>query len=719
MKDSFYSQFTPSTFKEKFTQWLKESQGLWRLVLALIFVTMLSLFLHFQEVRMPVLEVGSPAKEYIVAQVDFAFPDEDATWMLKQQAAKDIGKIYKIGEKQLFDVTTHFEDYLIHDLSWRERLEDATYETMYEGSESIEELLFEARFTDARTLQKMKESDLSVEGVYAVFRMKEKQSTVNLTSSFWEQIAEAALPEKSYKKDSIDFLIDFYERQKWDFEEDFGLEKRIEYLIQENIPLQYKNVKAGAHIIEQGEKVSPRHVVMLQAMHNTLASKQNSGHAESILGTIALSIFITILVQIYFQVYHKDLYRSVRKMCLLVTLVGISFALAKGAEYLLLYKAYYLIELVQYPLIVPFAALLVGILLGAGVALFVTIFLTLVIGISLAVDHEHFIVLNLLMALCSILFSRHLHKRKDILEVCGKVWLCSIPVLLTFQLIDGDVWDAHFFSDVMCSFVFMSATAILVVGLLPLLEALFNVMTDMTLMEYMDPNNELLRRLSLETPGTYQHCLVVGNLSEAAARAIGANDLFCRVATLYHDIGKLFNPHYFTENQLGGFNIHQLLTPLESAHVIIAHVSEGEALAKKYHLPQSFIDVIKEHHGTTLVYYFYCKQIEQMEGDASKVNEKLFRYGGPKPKTKESAIIMIADTVEAASRSLDLVTEDVLSDMVNKLVAEKAEDGQLDECQLTFEELGVAKKAIVRALLVTRHLRVKYPSKMSSGKALT
>jgi len=230
-------------------------------------------------------------------------------------------------------------------------------------------------------------------------------------------------------------------------------------------------------------------------------------------------------------------------------------------------------------------------------------------------------------------------------------------------------------------------------------------------MEYMDPNNELLRRLSLEAPGTYQHCLVVGNLAEAGARAIGANDLFCRAATLYHDIGKLFNPHYFTENQLGGFNIHQLLTPLESTHVIIAHVAEGEALAKKYRLPQGFIDIIREHHGTTLVYYFYCKQIEQMDGDTSKVNEKLFRYPGPKPHSKESAIIMIADTVEAASRSFDDVTEENLTQMVNKLVSEKAEEGQFDECQLTFEELGIVKKAVVKALLVTRHIRIKYPAR--------
>jgi cyclic-di-AMP phosphodiesterase PgpH len=154
-----------------------------------------------------------------------------------------------------------------------------------------------------------------------------------------------------------------------------------------------------------------------------------------------------------------------------------------------------------------------------------------------------------------------------------------------------------------------------------------------------------------------------------------------------------------------------LLTPAESTHVIIAHVPEGEALARKYHLPQSFIDIIREHHGTTMVYYFYCKQVEQMGGDATKVNEKTFRYSGPKPRSKESAIIMIADIVEAASRSMDEVTEETVADMVDKLVAEKAEDGQFDECQLTFEELGRVKRSIVKALMVTRHLRIKYPER--------
>ncbi|MBI3236552.1 MAG: HDIG domain-containing protein, partial [Chlamydiales bacterium] len=312
-------------------------------------------------------------------------------------------------------------------------------------------------------------------------------------------------------------------------------------------------------------------------------------------------------------------------------------------------------------------------------------------------------------AVVMIFLARALHRRKEVFAVCGKVFLAMIPFLCAVNLIENSFWSINLVADIMSSFFFMVLIAVLIAGVLPILESLFDVMTDMTLMEYMDPNNELLRRLSLEAPGTYQHCLVVGNLAEVAAREIGANGLFCRVSTLYHDIGKLFNPHYFTENQLGGFNIHQLLTPLESTHVIIAHVIEGEALARKHHLPQSFIDVISQHHGTTMVYYFYCKQVEQMGGDATKVDEDLFRYPGPKPRSKESAIIMLADTVEAASRSMQDVNEEAINEMIDKLVSEKIRDGQLNECQLNFEELGAVKRAMAKALLVTRHLRVKYP----------
>ncbi len=174
------------------------------------------------------------------------------------------------------------------------------------------------------------------------------------------------------------------------------------------------------------------------------------------------------------------------------------------------------------------------------------------------------------------------------------------------------------------------------------------------------------------------------------------------------------NPQFYTENQQGAVNIHQLLTPLESAQVIISHVTDGEAIARKAHLPQAFIDIIREHHGTTLVYYFYRKQLELKGGRIEEVDENQFRYPGPKPHTKESGIIMICDSVEAATRSLEEINEHTLNELVNRLVAEKAEEGQLDHCSLTFEELSKVKKTLVKTLLLSHHVRIKYPKKEKS-----
>jgi putative nucleotidyltransferase with HDIG domain len=393
--------------------------------------------------------------------------------------------------------------------------------------------------------------------------------------------------------------------------------------------------------------------------------------------------------------------------------------LAKATELFLLSSKNNLLEVVQYPVVVPFAAILLCSLMNSGIAIFASGFIAVVLSIALAFEYQGFLLINLLAAMVAILSTHTLRRRKEIFVVCAKAALCCIIVILALHCYYNTLWSGTVLTDILSSVIFMLLTAILVVGLLPLFESAFGIMTDVTLMEYMDPSNELLRRLSIEAPGTYQHSVVVGNLSESAAAAIGANGLFCRVATLYHDNGKMVTPQYFTENQQGGMNIHQLLTPQESAQVIIAHVSEGVAMARKAGLPEQFIDIIKEHHGTTLAYYFYRKQLELMGGDKSKVDEKEFRYSGPKPRSKESVIIMIADSVEAASRSLESINEESLTELATRLIKEKAEDGQFDQCLLTFEELAKVKTTLVKTLVAYGHSRIKYPTREPKKDATT
>lgn len=694
--------------KQTWKEWLKEDNLGKRLFIAFIMMLCLAIFLHFREIRIEMLEPGKVAKNYVVAQVDFEFLDEDSTLVLRQEALKDIGPIYQVEEKEIKERRSQFDQFLIHHTAWREQAEDSTFDEMGVIADSLEDIVYAARFTDLRTFKKMKELNVAVEDFYPL--LSTKVSSTILPEDFWTS-ATAQLEEKDFPKKSVSFAIHFFQKFQWSLDNDLNFQKKLKEVVEQSVPEKIKKVRSGSRIIDQGEKVSAKQIAMMQAMKEAMAENRKLLQPLTILGSLLFSFFVVALGAYYFKFNHKDILKSVNKLSLYVFIVVVTLVFAKLGEFILLKNNSLILELVRYPLYVPLASILVTVLLGSDIALFTSCFLSVLLGISLAVDTNRFLIINLILGVVAILFTRGLRKRKEVFTVCMKVWLCGIPVIFSYNFIKNNFWNVALVGDFLSTLSFMIIISILVIGLLPILESLFHVMTDITLMEFMDPNNELLRRLSVEAPGTYQHSLVVGTISEAAAQAIGANGLFCRVSTQYHDIGKLFNPHYFTENQMGGFNIHQLLTPVESSQVIIAHVVEGETLAKKHKLPQSFIDVIREHHGTTLVYYFYCKQVEQAGGDVNAVDEKLFRYPGPKPRSKESAIIMIADSIEAASRSLEEVNEETLAQMVDRIVADKNEEGQFDDCQLTFEELGLVKKAIVRTLSVTRHLRVKYPDR--------
>jgi len=696
-------------FRMKFS-WIKERKLALCLLIGFLFVLALTAFLNFREVRIEVLELGSVADRYLIAQVDFEFPDEDAGRILNQQAVQDIGSIYRLDEKEILNRRRALEEQLIHHPEWRKKLPKATFEELFFGVHQLQNALLQSRFTDERTLSKIKHFDLLKEKFF-LLPSEPLSGPLHLDPSFWERIEVEAFEGDPIPAEGADFLIQFFKERGWNLFNDTLSERNLRQAILESLPETYTRIEAGSRLIDSGEKVTLRHVAMMRAMKDALKKAHALWEPLPILGSFLLALLFTSVSIIFFYVKHPDLLRSAQKLTLLATVIFLTLVLAKATEFFVLNQETKFAEFISYPLLVPFASLLLCVLFGTSVAFFISAFLSIILGVTLAFDHDRFLVINLIGALVAIICSRKMHKRKEIFAVCGKVWLATIPVIFAYSLLQNRIWSLNLAINLSSSLAFMIVTAILVIGILPLFESLFDVMTDMGLMEYMDPNNELLRRLSVEAPGTYQHSLVVGNLAETAARTIGANDLFCRVSTLYHDIGKLFNPHYFTENQLGGLNIHHLLTPLESTQVVISHVKEGEGLARKYHLPGSFIDIIREHHGTTLVYYFYCKQVEQMGGDPSKVDESQFRYPGPKPKSKESAILMIADSVEAASRSLTEIHETMIEDLIDRLVKEKADEGQFDECRLTFDELGRVKKSMVQTLLVAHHLRVKYPDK--------
>lgn len=383
---------------------------------------------------------------------------------------------------------------------------------------------------------------------------------------------------------------------------------------------------------------------------------------------------------------------------------------------------------------VPFALapMLHGVLLGRAVGAFSAVFVTL-IGCLFVPQGQAltYMILSLVSGITSVLLSHQVRKRLQLLQ--AGIYVGALTLVIGVLLGNLDV-AACFGPNAMdhlqvlgtgSSAAFGTAvfTALLISGLLPMFEGMFVLTTDISWLELSDLNHKLLRQMQLEAPGTFHHSLIVASLAEAAAEKIGANAPMCRVCSYFHDVGKLKKPGYFIENQHdSGENPHDALTPTMSALIIIAHVKDGVDLAVKHKLNPRIIDVIQEHHGDSLVFYFYRRAQEQKKLELEKVDrrlenpedlptidEKNFRYPGPRPSTRESGIIALADTVESASRTLGKPSPARIRGLIEDLVQAKIQDGQLDDCPLTLQELAIVKESFANTLRSMLHSRIDYP----------
>ena len=251
--------------------------------------------------------------------------------------------------------------------------------------------------------------------------------------------------------------------------------------------------------------------------------------------------------------------------------------------------------------------------------------------------------------------------------------------------------------------------ALVIQSVLPLIEKAFKIATSMTLLDYSDANQPLLKRLAMEAPGTFSHSLLVGSIAEAAAEAIGRNGLLCRVGAYYHDIGKINKPEYFIENEMGSKSKHKELSPAMSQLIIVGHVKDGAEMAKEYKLPAVIRQFIETHHGKTLVEYFYNEAKKKTNGSQPEPSESEFRYAGPRPRTKEAAIVMLADAAEGAVRSLSEVTATRIEAVVHNMAMKRLQDGQFDECDISLRELSLVETSITKTLAAHYHGRIAYP----------
>jgi putative nucleotidyltransferase with HDIG domain len=381
-----------------------------------------------------------------------------------------------------------------------------------------------------------------------------------------------------------------------------------------------------------------------------------------------------------------------------------------------------------------FAPLVLCVLLGRNHGLYGAVYVSLWSSILVGKIDAPILVIGLISGFTAVLLTQQVRRRSRLIRAGLCVGLAIWLLSLTFGLIGpinlfnpGSInWTMI---GIQSAFAIGNGivTATIVGGALPMLEQLFQITTDISWLEASDLNHPLLRRMIMEAPGTYHHSLVVANLAESAAEVVGANATLCRVCSYFHDVGKLVKPEYFTENMNFERNPHDDLAPTMSALIIIAHVKEGVDLALKHGLNRQVVDVIQQHHGTSLVFYFYKRALQQLEDakaggkimkmreeDIPEVAEENFRYGGPKPQTRESAIISLADMVESASRSLEKPTPAKIEQLVNDLIDQRLADHQLDECDLTLRDLRKIAERFRFTLLNMLHTRISYPKEGKS-----
>ncbi len=444
---------------------------------------------------------------------------------------------------------------------------------------------------------------------------------------------------------------------------------------------------------------------------------------------IGLLFFATALTQLWIN-QPTTFLRSSR----LLLVFGVIFVQLAATKFVLLLcnsGTYAFLRPETVGLIAPyaFAPLVLSVLLGRNHGLYASVFVSLWSSILFGKVDAPLLVCGLISGFTAVYLTLQVRRRSRLIRAGFGVGVAIWLLALTFGIIgpidffspDGTDWKMIGIQSALAIGNGI-LTATIVGGILPILEHLFQVTTDISWLEASDLNHPLLRRMTIEAPGTYHHSLVVANLAETAAEAIGANATLCRVCSYFHDVGKLVKPDYYTENMNFERNPHDELAPTMSALIIIAHVKEGVDLALKHKLNRRIIDIIQEHHGTSLVYYFYKRALQQQEdartggkimnlreGDVPDVREETFRYPGPKPQTKESAIVSLADMVESASRSLEKPTPQKIEQLVSDLIAQRIADGQLVECDLTLADLNTIAERFRFTLMTMLHTRIAYP----------
>ncbi|EOU1612882.1 HD family phosphohydrolase [Clostridium perfringens] len=451
-------------------------------------------------------------------------------------------------------------------------------------------------------------------------------------------------------------------------------------------------IKKNQIVVSEGEPVTAHQLELL----GTLGLLSDSASALYIY--IALGVLVIIVMYLQYGYIHKY-YPAINKEFSKIVMISILNVFPVILARLFGMMSNYIIPLACMPM-------LITLLLNYKISLVFSMLNVILIGGAVGFN-PNIIILAILNVVLGGTLLRKMQQRNDILY--SSITVAVLSSILTFSV---GTLTTNNFMEILADSTFAAAGAILsgilTIGVLPFFESTFDIVTNAKLLELSNPNNPLLKKLLMEAPGTYHHSILVANLAELAAEQVGGNPLLARIGAYYHDVGKTKRPYFFRENQFGKKNPHDRLKPEVSSKIIISHVKDGSELAKEYNLPKTIHDFIVTHHGETLVKYFYLT-VKNNSENSDEVKEEDFKYPGPKPMSKEQGIVMLADSTEAAVRSINEPTEEKIEKMVNNIIDDKLESGQLDNCDLTLRDISKIKKCFLKALNGIHHERIEYP----------
>ncbi|MDT8324461.1 MAG: HDIG domain-containing protein [Bacteroidota bacterium] len=466
-------------------------------------------------------------------------------------------------------------------------------------------------------------------------------------------------------------------------------------------------VKENERIVSRHERVTPEIKAKLDSYMRAKSERTGDGNAIlQFIGRLGHTIAILFLPVIYLALFRKRIMADNSRL-LLISVIIMLIAFLSYLTFTLPVSGP-----VEYLIIVPTAAMLMTVIFDSRLAFYTTVSISLLVG-ALRGNEYSIILASVVAGSLAIFTVRDIKNRTQIFRSLAFIFLGY-----AFTIVIGGLQRSLPAIDMAEAGAYALANSVLspviTFGLLIFFEKVFRITTDLTLLELSDFNHPLLRDLSSRAPGTFHHSIVMGTLAEAAATSIGANATLARVGAYYHDIGKMLEPEYFVENQISNQNLHDRLEPRDSARKIINHVIRGIELAREHNLPDRVIDFIPAHHGTTLVSYFYEKEKSKGEHDIIRDD---FQYKGPKPYSKETGIVMLADTIEAATRAIDEPTIEKIRELIDRIVAQRLADGELENCDLTFREITTVKQSFLNILTGIHHSRIKYPSEEDAAAA--